>query len=106
MGTCAMFAQDCPVSICGKRQYAEMQLWGRAGRLALADIRSAVSLGQKAVKMDDRTCAAVELLKHKLVSGRPRTLNISRKRKPVVVFTDGSLEYEGGKPVARIVGCV
>ena len=88
----------------GKLQYAEAQLWGRAGRLALADMRSIVAQGQKLVQLDDRVVKAVELLKHKLSSGKPRTLRVSCKTKPVLIFTDGSLEYPEGKAEANIGG--
>ena len=44
------------------------------------------------------------MLKNKLTCGKPRTLRISLKKKPILVFTDGSLEYEAGKPIARIGG--
>eukprot|EP00435_Cladocopium_sp_Y103_P050211 s1922_g15.t1 len=88
----------------GKLQYAETQIWGRAGRLALADMRELLRGGSSSVSLDDRTCKAVTLLKDKLSIGKPRTLRITKKKKPIVLFTDGSLEYEDGLPVARIGG--
>ena len=42
----------------GKLQYAETQLWGRTGRLALADIRNAC--GKARIHLDDRSCRAVQ----------------------------------------------
>ena len=97
------FADEMPSKL-GKLQFAETQLWGRSGRLALADIRSASLSGQKVVPVDERTCAAIELLVDKLTSGKPRTLRISPKRRPVLIYTDGSLEYEDGIPIAKIGG--
>ena len=88
----------------GKLQYAEAQLWGRAGRLALADLRRATGLGKNQVTIDDRACKAIQLLLHRLSCGKPRTLRISKKNKPVILFTDGSLETEHGRAVARIGG--
>ena len=88
----------------GKLQYAETQLWGRSGRLALADMRHAASLGKSTVNLDERACKAVMLLREKILYGKPRTLSISKKERPVILFTDGSLEYEHGKPVAQIGG--
>ena len=99
-----MFYMDELPSKLGKLQFAETQLWGRSGRLALADIRSSTVSGQKQVPIDDRSCAAVELLRTKLSSGKPRTLKVRKKKKPILVYTDGSLEYEQGRPVARIGG--
>ena len=96
-------ANEMPSKL-GKLQFAETQLWGRSGRLALADIRSAVSSGLDKVPIDERSCAAIELLRTKLSSGKPRTLRVSRKSRPVLIFTDGSLEYDGGRPIARIGG--
>ena len=97
-------AVDQMPSKLGKLQYAEAQLWGRAGRLALADIRHAASLGKVTVELDVRACKAVELLRSKLLSGRPRTISVSKKKMPVVIFTDGSLEYDNGKRVDGIGG--
>ena len=88
----------------GKLQYAEAQLWGRAGRLALADLRRATGPGKNQVTIDDRACKAIQLLLHRLSCGKPRTLRISKKSKPVILFTDGSLETEHGSAVARIGG--
>ena len=88
----------------GKLQYAETQLWGRAGRLALADMRAAAASGKGVVPLDERACRAVELLKCKLLSGKPRTLQISARKKPVIIYTDGSLEYMNDKQVANIGG--
>ena len=97
-------AVDQMPSKLGKLQYAEAQLWGRAGRLALVDIRHAASLGKVTVELDGRACKAVELLRSKLLSGRPRTISVSKKKMPVVIFTDGSLEYDNGKHVTGIGG--
>ena len=99
-----VFLVDEMPSKLGKLQFAETQLWGRSGRLALADIRSTVLGGQKKVPVDQRSCDAIELLRAKLSCGRPRSLRVSMKKRPVLIFTDGSLEYEDGKPIAKIGG--
>ena len=98
-----LIAEEMPSKL-GKLQFAETQLWGRSGRLALADIRSASASGHKVVPVDERSCAAIEMPKAKLTCGKPRTLRISLKKKPILVLTDGSLEYEEGNPIARIGG--
>eukprot|EP00435_Cladocopium_sp_Y103_P038153 s357_g10.t1 len=99
----AFLASEMPSKL-GKLQYAEAQLWGRCGRLALADIRELANSGMGRMQLDHSTCRAIGLLKDKLKTGKPKTLRISRKERPVLVFTDGSLEYENGEPVASIGG--
>eukprot|EP00435_Cladocopium_sp_Y103_P006857 s546_g2.t1 len=89
--------------VAGKIMDAEY-FFGTKSWLALADMRELLRGGSNSVSLDERTCKAVELLKEKLSLGRPRTLRITKKKKPIVLFTDGSLEYEDGLPVARIGG--
>ena len=87
----------------GKLQFAEGQLWGRAGRLALSELRRHEKSGGKEAPLDDRSIDASRLLFEKLREGKPRTTRISPKEKPFLLFTDGALEYDAdGKPIAGI----
>ena len=63
-----------------------------------------MACGKARVNLDDRSCTAVELLKGKLASEKQKTLRVTRKSRPVLLFTDGSLEYIDGYAVASIGG--
>ena len=94
-------------SALGKMQYAEAQLWGRAGRIALSDLREATLHRDSKIPLVPEVEQALRVLKEKFKNGKPRTLVASETRKPHVVFVDGSLEYDiSGKAVACIGGVV
>ena len=96
---------DLLPSTLGKMQYAEAQLWGRAGRVALADLREATLHKEAKIPLDSGMKRALEVLRNKFNSGKPRTLVASETRRPHLVFVDGSLEYDDdGRPVACIGG--
>ena len=94
-------------SFVGKLQYADAQIWGRAGRLALHDVRALAHTSKVPVSLDPSGLAALNLLKEHFMRGRPRTLLASRGELPFLMFTDGALE-EGqaklGLPPATIGG--
>ena len=94
-------------SFVGKLQYADAQIWGRAGRLALHDVRALAHTAKVPVSLDPSGLAALNLLKERFMRGRPRTLLASRGELPFLMFTDGALE-EGqaklGLPPATIGG--
>lgn len=97
-----VIVKELPSTI-GKLQFAEGQLWGRAGRLALPELRRHEKSGDKEAALDDRSVDASRLLFEKLKDGKPRTIQISPKAKPFLLFTDGALEYDAnGKPIAGI----
>ena len=90
-------------SALGKLQFAEAQLWGRSGRLALADLRELEKFDQKLARLDERALSAVTRLQKKLSNGKPRTLFISKRSPPFLLFTDGALEYDSqGNGIAGI----
>ena len=90
-------------SALGRLQFAEAQIWGRAGRLALSDLRSFEKSSSRQVQLDRRAEVAIKMLRDKLASGKPRTLMALPKVKPFVLFTDGALEYDvDGLAVASI----
>ena len=94
-------------SALGKMQYAEAQLWGRAGRIALSDLREATLHRDAKIPLVPEVEQALRVLKEKFKNGKPRTLVASETRKPHIVFVDGSLEYDiSGKAVACIGGVV
>ena len=91
-------------SVLGKLQYADSHVWGRAGRLAMADLREIGHTGRSEVSLDDLQVKALEVLKERLCSGRPKTFIADDVQRPTLIFTDGALEYEGNDPVATIGG--
>ena len=94
--------KDLPSTL-GRLQCAEGQLWGRTGRLALAELRRHEKSGSAEVQLDRRSIDATHMLFQKLKSGKPRTIHITPRSKPFLLFTDGDLEYEpSGKPTAGI----
>ena len=60
-------------SVLGKLQYADSHVWGRAGRLAMAVLREIGHRGRSEVLLDDLQVKALEVLKARLCSGRPKT---------------------------------
>ena len=91
-------------SILGKLQYADSQVWGRAGRLALADLRELGHTSPAKVVLEESQLKAFETLRCRLCSGRPKTFLADDIEKPVLILTDGALEYEGDVAKATIGG--
>jgi hypothetical protein len=105
-------------AVLGRLQFADGQLAGRAGKLAMADIRSLGLQSRQSVFID--TCAkdALEILKAWFMHNEPKMISLHSDKAPVLVFTDGSYEpgecgeiamvggvlLDGNKP-ARVFGC-
>ena len=87
-------------SVLGKLQYADSHVWGRAGKLAMADLREIGHTGRQEVRLDDLHVD----VKDRLCSGRPKTFIVDEVLRPTLIFTDGALEYDGDVPVATIGG--
>ena len=91
-------------SVLGKLQYADSHVWGRAGKLALADLRELGHTSPSKVVLEEFQLKAFETLRCRLCSGRPKTFLADDVEKPVLIFTDGALEYEGDAAKATIGG--
>ena len=89
-------------SVLGKLQYADSHVWGRAGRLALADLREVGHTSPLRVELDETQLDAFRVLRDRLCSGRPKAFLADDVTKPALLFTDGALEYDGDKPVATV----
>ena len=89
-------------SILGKLQYADSHVWGRSGRLALADLRDMGRTSPEKVLLNVTQVDAFKVLKSHLCSGKPRTFLADDVQKPALIFTDGALEYDGERAVATI----
>ena len=89
-------------SVLGKLQYADSHVWGRAGKLALADLRELGNTAPTAVRLGDTQIKAFEILRERLCGGKPKSFIADDMKKPVLLFTDGALEYDTGEPHATI----
>eukprot|EP00435_Cladocopium_sp_Y103_P031944 s3086_g8.t1 len=94
--------KDIPSHL-GRLQYADMQVAGRAGRLAMYDIRQLGTAGNVPVSLSDSAVSALKILKERITSGKPKRLTARPASKPWLLFTDGALEYEEcGNAIASI----
>ena len=92
-------------STLGILQYADMQVSGRTGKLAMCDIRALGYNGSKAVDLPPETCLAFEMLMRRLVLGKPKRFEVTVLERPIVISSDGAFERDdGGNPVAIIGG--
>ena len=91
-------------SLFGRLQFAEAQILGRMGRLALHDLRNLVRSPAAQVSLTSRHLEALMLLKDRVRCGAPRTVSATQTSKPIVVFTDGC--FEPGSDVSAGVGGV
>eukprot|EP00435_Cladocopium_sp_Y103_P073695 s366_g44.t1 len=102
--------RDLPSHL-GRLQFADMQIAGRAGKLAMHDLRKMGSSGALEVSLEPSQVSALKLLKRRIESGKPRRLQAKPQTKPWILFTDGSLEYDDSgaamspEGVSRYFGC-
>ena len=98
-------SNDIP-KLFGRLQFAEHQIAGRVGKLALADLRDLARRSNDVVLMDDIWKKAFGLLKFRLSSHTPRVVKVLQGN-GVVVFTDGACEQdETGRYVATVGGVI
>ena len=84
---------DLPSQL-GRLQFADMQIAGRSGRLAMHDLRGKGTTNTSMVDIDDSEIEALGFLCDRLRHGRPRTLTAGIAKHPILVYTDGALEYD------------
>ena len=82
------------LSVLGRIQFADAQVVGRAGRLALAEIRSLSKRRGSSIHVGQDLRAAFEVLAQRLSSGSPRVAPCELPERPPLVFTDGASEGE------------
>ncbi|CAE7246058.1 unnamed protein product [Symbiodinium sp. CCMP2592] len=85
-------------SLFGRLQFAEAQILGRMGRLAIHDLRSLERSSAARVNLTAQHLEALLLLKERVVSGAPRTVSASAATSPIVIFTDGCFEPDAANP--------
>ena len=96
---------DLPALI-GRLQFADMQLSGRGGKLAMADIREIGNESKQPHKLDADVIEAFELLKTRFSQGEPRSFLAEIPTHPIVVFTDGALETSDDGTLSATIGAV
>ena len=78
-------------SLFGRIQYADSQIMGRRGKLALSTLRSLVR-GSGVHRLSDSDREALEVLKSRMESGEPRCIQVGQSGPSLVVYTDGACE--------------
>ena len=78
-------------SLFGRIQFAEGQLHGRLGRLALADLRSCTLQAQSRL-LDETARQALSNLRARVLGGTPRIVPALVGYRRSVIFTDGAYE--------------
>ena len=76
----------------GRLQFADLQVAGRAGKMAMYDLRRLENVNQKVVNLESTHVNALQILRRRLTSGKPRTLSSRPIGRPWVLVTDGALE--------------
>ena len=78
--------------ILGRVQFADSQIMGRAGKLAMCTIRESVRKHETSSQVGDEVLESFHVLVQRLTSGVPRTIPCAEETSPVLVFTDGASE--------------
>ena len=78
-------------SILGRMQFADMQVAGKMGKLAMADIRELGTVQKLPVELNESALQALKNLKHRMAHGRPRSLSVSNGQKPVLLSLMGRM---------------
>ena len=76
----------------GRLQFADSQIMGRLGRLAMHDFRQHVKTHSPTQNLDPPAIESLRLLLKRLETGRPREVPCLPMGSPVVLFTDGASE--------------
>ena len=74
---------------------------GRAGKLALADVRRLEQSSKAVVFLDNEQLGVFGVLKER-ITAPPRTIPASRQEAPILISSDGSCEEINGKLVGAV----
>ena len=80
--------------IFGRALFVESQFMGKAGKLALAELRTMEKSNKTSVSLSEVQKEAISVLLQRYRLGVPRTLKIQETVLPCVVFTDGACELQ------------
>ena len=89
-------------SLFGRLQFAESQILGRAGGLALKFLRKLENMNVRSVELQDEQVQMFSFLQKRLNHSKPRCITTSSETLPTLVFTDGA--YEPGGDSDGLVG--
>ena len=78
------------LGVIGRFQFAEAQVMGRIGKLALGNVRS--WMHHREVLVDEQLQAELVMLGERVRHERPRLVPPLTKQQPILVFTDGASE--------------
>ena len=87
----------------GRLQFAEAQVLGREGKLAMASLRH-IERAAGPVELDQTTRDAFSLLRSRMARGVPRSIPCSSGGRVAIVFTDGACEPAGESGFSLGVG--
>eukprot|EP00438_Fugacium_kawagutii_P016881 Skav223771 [mRNA] locus=scaffold521:89174:90139:- [translate_table: standard] len=85
-------------SILGRIQFADGQLTGRSGKLALADIRALGLHSKECTSLDAVSTDAFHMLLKRFECNVPKSFKLTGDGPPILVFTDGSYEPSDKQP--------
>lgn len=80
--------------VLGRIQFADAQVMGRVGRIAMHEFRLAIRMSES-VTLDPSAAESLRVLMGRLASGKPRLVPCCDQRSPILVFTDGASESDG-----------
>ena len=80
--------------ILGRVQFADAQIMGRTGRIAMHEFRQAIK-NSDSTALDRPAIESLEILINRLETGEPRKIPCCDQRQPLLVYTDGASEAEG-----------
>lgn len=93
--------------IFGRLQFAEHQIAGRVGKLAMTELRKLEDSKAGVWNLDFKAVEELKLLRYRLCEHPPRVLNFSDSRPPIQVFTDGACEPDkDGRYHATVGGVI
>ncbi|CAE7606611.1 unnamed protein product [Symbiodinium sp. CCMP2456] len=81
--------------VAGRVQFSDAQVMGRAGKLALSELRAASMSHATRFPLGPKEVCAFEFLVNRLSFGAPRVVPCLVAPKPVLIFTDGASETTG-----------
>ena len=93
-------------SVFGRALFVESQFMGKAGKLALAELRSMEKTNKRIVTLSEVQSEAMHNLLERYEKGVPRSLKMERTQLPCVVFTDGACEHGSDDRIICAVGGV
>ena len=91
-------------SVLGRLQFADGQLAGRTGRLAMADIRTMGLHSKNSINLDVGAKQALEMLRKRFLNNKPKTLALRSDTSPILLYTDGSFEPGEDRDIAMVGG--